>query len=125
MTVVPDHRPAGEHCPQEPCPIPDLEHELAPVLTLGTALPSLDAAAIEAQRRALLVELTAEQFRTAVPHVRVADRRELLVSWSLEAAATNARRVADAHLRRCGHPVPAATSRAVHATPMAAAGGAA
>jgi hypothetical protein len=103
-------RAAGEHCPAKPCPVPQLEESLAPVLHLGTALPALDAAAIEAQRAAMLVELAVEQFRTSIPHVCVPDRSEMLVSWSLEAAAANARRVADAHLRRCGHPV-AATGR--------------
>jgi hypothetical protein len=49
----------------------------------------------------LLVELTAEQFRTTVPHVRVPDGRELLVAWGLESAAKQARRLAEQHVARC------------------------
>lgn len=117
LDLSPDLREAGAHCPAEPCPVPGLAESLAPVIGLHTALPPLDTAAIEAQRAALLVELAAEQFRTSVPHVRVPDSRELLVSWSLDTAATNARRVADTHLRRCGHPVASSGHAVTRATP--------
>jgi hypothetical protein len=62
----------------------------------------LDEAAIRAQRLALLVELTAEQFSLA--HVGAADRDHAVVlaaSRHLELAAGLAREVADRERTRC------------------------
>lgn len=93
-------------CPSRPCPIPTADRgRLATVVPLSPAAvdgTSLDDAATTAERLALAAELLAERYAAAAsPRLQVRDRSEQLVVWTLEAAARQARQVADQHATRC------------------------